>query len=323
MPRAIRFAEPRDLLRLEELENEADTRFLERFHPETWRPAPSAEERAIETGFILVAAETLDSDAIGFVHVVLTDKLAHLQQLSVLPSHARRGLGRALVEAAKSEAFLRGFKTITLRTFAEVPWNAPFYSDCGFVEAQPDTQFHLERGYASTTVAAVAAASGVSAETVYKAFGGKPGIVRAIFERSLLGSGPGPAEMRSDADQLASPDPRALFRRLGTLSAEVAPLTAPIMRLIRDAAAGGDTAMSTLLHDVERKRYERMLHNAEVLEQRGFLRAEITAALAADVMWLYTADDVFNSLVVSRRWPLKVYGEFIADALSAALSVVV
>jgi AcrR family transcriptional regulator len=178
----------------------------------------------------------------------------------------------------------------------------------------------LERGYAATTVTAVAAASGVSAETVYKAFGGKPGIVRTIFERSLLGSGPGPAELRSDAAQLASTDPRVLFRRLGALSAEVAPLTAPVMRLIRDAAAGGDTAMSTLLQDIEHKRYERMLHNAEVLERRGFLRAEITAMHAADVMWLYTADDVFNNLVVSRRWPLKDYGEFIADALTAALS---
>jgi AcrR family transcriptional regulator len=178
----------------------------------------------------------------------------------------------------------------------------------------------LEHGYASTTVSAVAAAAGVSAEMVYKAFGGKPGIVRTIFERSLLGSGPGPAELRSDAAQLASTNPRGLFRQLGTLSAEVAPLTAPIMRLIRDAAAGGDTAMSTLLHDIEHKRYERMLHNAEVLERRGFLRAEIPAAHAADVMWLYTADDLFNNLVLSRRWPLNAYGLFIANALFAALS---
>jgi AcrR family transcriptional regulator len=181
----------------------------------------------------------------------------------------------------------------------------------------------LERGYASTTVAAVAAASGVSPETVYKAFGGKPGIVRTLFERSLLGSGPGPAEVRSDAAQLAATDPRVLFRRLGELSGEVAPLTTPIMHLIRDAATGGDAAMSTLLRDVESKRYERMLHIAEVLEHRGFLRPGITGQHAADVMWLYTADDVFNNLVVSRRWSLQAYEKFIADALTAALSAVI
>ncbi|MEO6532029.1 MAG: TetR family transcriptional regulator [Pseudolysinimonas sp.] len=178
----------------------------------------------------------------------------------------------------------------------------------------------LKNGYASTTVAAVAAASGVSAETVYKAFGGKPGIVKTIFEKSLLGSGQGPAEARSDAAQLAAADPRALFQRLGELSAEVAPLTAPIMRLIRDAATGGDAAMSTLLTDVEGKRHERMLQVAEVLERRGFLQSGITAKYAADVMWLYTADDVFNNLVVSHHWALTAYGMFIANALTAALS---
>jgi hypothetical protein len=30
---------------------------------------------------------------------------------------------------------------MTLRTYADVPWNAPFYSTCGFVESQPDTEF--------------------------------------------------------------------------------------------------------------------------------------------------------------------------------------
>jgi AcrR family transcriptional regulator len=177
----------------------------------------------------------------------------------------------------------------------------------------------LTAGYALTTVASIASASGVSPETVYKAFGGKPGIVRAIFERSLLGSAPSPAEERSDAAQLEATDARALFHRFGELSAEVAPLTAPMMRLIRDAAAGGDSAMSALLHDVERERYERMLHNADLLQSRGFLGPGLTAEHSADVMWFYTADGVFHSLVVSRGWSLDAYAEFIAKALASAL----
>jgi AcrR family transcriptional regulator len=177
----------------------------------------------------------------------------------------------------------------------------------------------LANGYASTTVAAIAAASGVSSETVYKAFGGKPGIVRAIFERSLLGSAPSTAEERSDAAQLEAPDALTLFRRFGELSAEVAPLAAPMMRLIRDAAAGGDKEIAEVLHDVELARYERMLHNAEVLQKRGFLAPGMTTDHAADVMWFYTADDVFRNLVVSRRWSLDTYSEFIANALGSAL----
>src|SRR6266576_2701306 len=64
----------------------------------------------------------------------------------------------------------------------------------------------LHDGYAATTVASVAADAGVSADTVYKAFGGKPGLVRAIREHALEGEGPRPAEERSDDLQQTSRD---------------------------------------------------------------------------------------------------------------------
>jgi GNAT superfamily N-acetyltransferase len=95
-------------------------------------------------GFVLVVSESIDGDAVGFVHVIEADGRAHLEQLSVLPSHARRGLGRTLVEAAKAEAGQHGNQWITLRTYADVPWNAPFYSTCGFVESEPESAFQRQ-----------------------------------------------------------------------------------------------------------------------------------------------------------------------------------
>lgn len=77
------------------------------------------------------------------MHVVETGGAAHLEQLSVLPAVGRRGHGRALVESAKTEAAGRGHERITLRTYADVPWNAPFYASCGFEESEPDTPFLL------------------------------------------------------------------------------------------------------------------------------------------------------------------------------------
>ncbi|CAN5195469.1 hypothetical protein BH09ACT1_BH09ACT1_10950 [soil metagenome] len=58
--------------------------------------------------------------------------------------HGRQGLGRALVETAKSEAAARGFTELSLRTYAEVPWNAPFYRTCGFIETEPMSPFHWQ-----------------------------------------------------------------------------------------------------------------------------------------------------------------------------------
>ncbi len=63
---------------------------------------------------------------------------AHLEQLAVLPAHGRRGIGRSLVEAACTWAAARGHARISLRTYAEVPWNAPFYARCGFRASDDD-----------------------------------------------------------------------------------------------------------------------------------------------------------------------------------------
>jgi GNAT superfamily N-acetyltransferase len=140
----IHVAESRDLAHLEKIENEADALLVEYLHAAAWSAAPGIEERMSRVGYVLALAENENEDAVGFVHVLLMADRAHLEQLSVLPSHVRRGYGRSLVEAAKVEAAALGCDSITLRTFAEVPWNAPFYADCGFVEAAPQTPFELE-----------------------------------------------------------------------------------------------------------------------------------------------------------------------------------
>ena len=66
----------------------------------------------------------------------------------------------------------------------------------------------LGHGYAATTVAAIAADAGVSDHTIYKSFGGKPGLIRALRARALEGHGPVPAERRSDHLHADHDDPR-------------------------------------------------------------------------------------------------------------------
>ena len=103
-------------------------------------------------GFVLVTGEALDDVPVGFVHVLEVDGLAHLEQLAVRLASGRRGHGRALVEAAKVEAARRGYRRISLRTYADVPWNAPFYTTCGFVESEPDHAFLRELQRRETAV---------------------------------------------------------------------------------------------------------------------------------------------------------------------------
>src|SRR5262249_4380166 len=84
--------------------------------------------------------------------------------------------------------------------------------------------------------AAIAAAARVSVETIYKGFGGKPGLVRAIVEKGLAGEGPIPAEQRSDHIRDTEPDPRRIMAAWGAFMAEIGPRVFPIFLLARDAA---------------------------------------------------------------------------------------
>jgi len=126
-------------------------------------------------------------------------------------------------------------------------------------------QLFLRNGFAATTIAAIAARAQVSAETIYKTFGGKPGLVRAICEHALTGEGPVPAETRSDDLQMTEPDPRNIIRGWGTLTAEVAPRVSPILLLLR-AAAATDPEMAGLRAELDASRLRRTevpIHPAE------------------------------------------------------------
>lgn len=56
----------------------------------------------------------------------------HVEQVSVHPDSARRGIGRSLLGHLADYAAGEGAPALTLTTFTEVPWNAPYYARCGF-----------------------------------------------------------------------------------------------------------------------------------------------------------------------------------------------
>src|SRR4051812_39978192 len=130
-------------------------------------------------------------------------------------------------------------------------------------------------GYAATTIESIAADAGVSAATIYKSYGGKPGLVRALCHRALGGRGPVHAEQRSDELRVSTTDAREVIRGWGHLTAEVAPRVAPILLLLRDAASG-DSAAAALHDELDSDRLRRMAENARFLVDNGHVRAGIT-----------------------------------------------
>jgi AcrR family transcriptional regulator len=176
----------------------------------------------------------------------------------------------------------------------------------------------LDQGYAGTTIGAIADAAGVSPETIYKSFGGKPGLVRAIWVQSLEGAGPVPAEERSDAIRASERDARSLIRAWGGFVTEVASRVAPVVLLIR-AAAASDARMAELVVEADEQRLLRMEANARTLFERGDLRSDLTLDEACDILWTYTAPELYELLVIRRGWSAERFGELAAEQMIAAL----
>jgi ribosomal protein S18 acetylase RimI-like enzyme len=122
----IRRARPEEFAQLRAIEFKADELF------ETIGIGPfendEAEDHLDRASLVLVVGEP----PLGFVCLETVDGLPHIWQVAVDPDHGRRGLGRALLEAACDWARSQGFEAITLTTYRDPPWNRPFYESMGF-----------------------------------------------------------------------------------------------------------------------------------------------------------------------------------------------
>ena len=174
----------------------------------------------------------------------------------------------------------------------------------------------LTVGYATTTVAAVAADAEVSVDTIYKSFGGKLGLLEAAWWRALEGSGSRPAEERSDAAAVGG-DARSIVHTWATLSAEVAGETSRLFVLIR-ALAVVDPAVDDLYQRIEHSRAERMTHNAQLLAATGALRPELSLEQARDIL-LAVSGHLPEPLLDRAGWSSAAYIHLVDRILQAAL----
>ncbi len=138
----VRAADPSEFDHLRRIEFASD-RLLEEFGI-----GPFENDEAENHLAVAAAVFVVGDPAVGFVAVELVDGVAHVDQLSVLPDHGRRGIGRALLEAAIGWAVGTGHTELTLTTYRDVPFNAPFYRTLGFeVVTEPSPGLAALREY--------------------------------------------------------------------------------------------------------------------------------------------------------------------------------
>jgi len=130
---SIRIARVTELPAVQEIDRAAGQMFNDVGMPEICELLWHLEALAacLEESRLWVITDDDDGPA-GFLITDMVDGCLQVEQLSVHPACARRGLGRALLDYAAERAAAAGIPALTLTTFADVPWNAPYYLRCGF-----------------------------------------------------------------------------------------------------------------------------------------------------------------------------------------------
>jgi GNAT superfamily N-acetyltransferase len=135
----IRTAHRGELEMLREIERDAGGAFASIGMPEiAAHEPPSVAELSsfVAIGRAWVAVNELDRPVAYLLSAVI-DGCAHIEQVSVAPEYARRMLGAALIDRLAVDAADENRPALTLTTFRDVPWNAPYYARLGFVALQP------------------------------------------------------------------------------------------------------------------------------------------------------------------------------------------
>jgi GNAT superfamily N-acetyltransferase len=135
----IRPATPEDLVTVREVEIAAGSMFGEigMTSDALDTPPELAELREYVRDERLWVAVDVEDLPVAHIVMAVIDGNAHLEQVSVSPDHARRGSGRDLIEHAVTWARLRGLSAMTRTTYADVPWNGPYYERLGFRRVDP------------------------------------------------------------------------------------------------------------------------------------------------------------------------------------------
>jgi AcrR family transcriptional regulator len=181
-------------------------------------------------------------------------------------------------------------------------------------------ELFAERGYAATTIDAVATAAGVSRKTVFDSVGGKAQLMKLAYDFAIVGDDqPVPLNDRPEiADLLAEPDHAKRLAMYAALVVSIDRRISAIWRALEGAAASEPEARR--LHTTtSRQRRRGMQEAAQLFADAGALRSDIDADVAADLMWLYNDPSLYDKLVRQRGWSVAQFQTWLTEALQVQL----
>jgi len=177
-------------------------------------------------------------------------------------------------------------------------------------------ELFTQRGYAGTTLEAIAEAAGVSPKTLVAKFGTKRSILTEVLDPAGLVGRHTPV-----LEQLrAATDPRTRLRLVAHLTCDVYSAAVPEFNLLRGSGSVAPE-LAEVSVAVERRRRQQQARLIEFLWQQGALRADHSEAQATDELWALTSFDLYRLLVLESGWKIEQYEMWLSEVLAQRLLV--
>ncbi|ULE32367.1 TetR/AcrR family transcriptional regulator [Mycobacterium sp. IDR2000157661] len=178
----------------------------------------------------------------------------------------------------------------------------------------------VERGFAATTVDAVADAAGVSRKTVFTAAGGKPELLKTALDWAVAGDDEPRALIEREAVRqlLEHTEPEALLAGWVRLVVDIDVRVGPLVRVL-EVAADTDAQAAELVEQMCGQRLAGARTVVRRLAELDALRPGLNRREAVDITWLATDAVLYDRLVGARGWSRSRFENWLAAALRIQL----
>lgn len=177
----------------------------------------------------------------------------------------------------------------------------------------------LDRGYAGTTIALVAEEAAVSQETIYKTFGSKAALLKAVYDVTLAGDDDDvPLAQRPEAlAALQAPSGEEAIAAYAALAMTISRRTDPLVRMIM-GSRDTDAALSSFVDTIHQERRTGSAFWVGHLHAAGWLREDLDIERAADILWALNSYEP-RWLLTDRGWSPEEFTSWLARTLCRAL----
>jgi AcrR family transcriptional regulator len=181
-------------------------------------------------------------------------------------------------------------------------------------------QLFAERGYAPSTMEAIAGAAGVAVDTVYAAFGTKRGVLSGLMD-IRVGGDDQPIDLLDRAGPQAvrlQPDQKSQLEGFAQDVTAILERVRPVDDIMRGAAAV-DSEVAALRARLQEQRFQNMLKFVSWVTANGPLRGGMNEESGAAIVWTLTSPETHRLLRVDRAWTAQRYADWLAETLTLTL----